>query len=132
MSNKTAQTLILVAGIFFCIEFVAQIISAVFGWFFLPMVLVSLAPVVDPATLAMLTTIFNWLILFIPIIALIAAIPTLIVAILTLRWRHTPELHKMGLIVIGILGLLFLGSLPGILTLVAGILVKEAPQKPLA
>jgi len=131
MSTKTAQTLTLIAGIFFIIEFLSKIVSAVSAWFFIPILLARLIPIVDPATLVMLTTIFNWLMLFIPILSLITAIPTLIVAILTLRWRHTPELHKMGLIAIGILGLLFLGTLPGILTLIAGILVQETPKKPL-
>ena len=125
MSNKTARTLTLVAGIFFIIEFVSTIVVAVWAWFFLPSFLASLAPLIDPATLAMLTTLFDWLILFIPIIALISSIPTLIVAIYTLRWRHTPELHKTGLIVIGILGLIFLGSLPGLLALIAGLIVEE-------
>ena len=125
MSTKTARTLTLVAGILFIIEFVSKIVVAVWAWYFLPSFLASLAPLIDPATLAMLTTIFDWLILFIPIIALIISIPTLIVAIYTLRWRHTPELHKTGLIVIGILGLIFMGSLPGLLALIAGLIVEE-------
>ncbi|MDO8124708.1 MAG: hypothetical protein Q6364_10060 [Candidatus Hermodarchaeota archaeon] len=125
MSTKTARTLTLVAGILFIVEFVSKIVVAVWAWYFLPTFLASLAPLIDPATLAMLTTIFDWLILFIPIIALISSIPTLIVAIYTLRWRHTPDLHKTGLIVIGILGLIFLGSLPGLLALIAGLIVEE-------
>ncbi len=125
MSTKTARTLTLVAGILFIVEFVNKIVVAVWAWYFLPTFLASLAPLIDPATLAMLTTIFDWLILFIPIIALISSIPTLIVAIYTLRWRHTPDLHKTGLIVIGILGLIFLGSLPGLLALIAGLIVEE-------
>jgi hypothetical protein len=128
MSTKTARTLTLVASIFFIIEFVSKIVVAVWAWFFLPSFLASLAPLIDPATLAMLTTLFDWFILFIPIIALISGIPTLIVAIYTLRWRHTPDLHKTGLIVIGILGLIFLGSLPGLLALIAG-LIAEEPTK---
>ncbi len=125
MSTKTARTLTLVAGILFIIEFVSKIVVAVWAWYFLPTFLASLAPLIDPATLAMLTTLFDWLILFIPIIALISSIPTIIVAIYTLRWRHTPELHKTGLIVIGILGLIFLGQLPGLLALIAGLIIEE-------
>ena len=125
MSTKTARTLTLIAGILFIIEFVSKIVVAVWAWFFLPSFLASLAPLIDPATLAMLTTLFDWFILFIPIIALISSIPTLIVAIYTFRWRHTPDLHKTGLIVIGILGLIFLGSLPGLLALIAGLIVEE-------
>jgi hypothetical protein len=125
MSIKTARTLTLVAGIFFIIEFVGKIIVGVWAWFFLPTLLTSIAPSLDPATLAMLTTLFDWLVLIIPVIALASSIPTLIVAIFTLRWRNSPDLHKTGLIIIGILGLLFLGSLPGILALAAGIIVEE-------
>jgi len=125
MSTKTARTLTLVAGILFIIEFVSKIVVAVWAWYFLPTFLASLAPLIDPATLAMLTTLFDWLILFIPIIALISSIPPIIVAIYTLRWRHTPELHKTGLIVIGILGLIFLGQLPGLLALIAGLIIEE-------
>jgi hypothetical protein len=73
----------------------------------------------------MLITIFDWLILYIPIIAIVSGIPTLIVAIYTLRWRHTPELHKTGLIVIGILGIIFIGQLPGLLALIAALVVEE-------
>lgn len=125
MSTKTARTLTLIAGILFLIEFVSKIVAAVGAWLFLPTFLASLAPLLDPATLAMLTGLFDWLALIIPIIGLVGSIPTLIVAIYTLRWRHTPDLHKTGLIIIGILGLIFLGTLPGLLTLIAGLIVEE-------
>jgi hypothetical protein len=98
MDIKTARTLTLIAGILFIIEFVGKIAAAVGIWFFLPTLLATIAPTLDPATLAMLTTLFDWLILFTPILVLASSIPTLIVAMLTLRWRHTPDLHKMGLI----------------------------------
>jgi len=125
MSTKTARTLTLIAGILFLIEFVSKIVAAVGAWLFLPTFLASLAPLLDPATLAMLTGLFDWLALIIPIIGLVGSIPTLIVAIYTLHWRHTPDLHKTGLIIIGILGLIFLGTLPGLLTLIAGLIVEE-------
>jgi hypothetical protein len=125
MSTKTARTLTLIAAILFLIEVVIKIITGIWAWFFLPTFLASLAPLIDPATLAMLTTFFDWLVLLVPIITIISSIPTIIVAIYTLRWRHTPELHKTGLIVIGILGLIFLGQLPGLLALIAGLVVEE-------
>ncbi len=128
MSIKTARTLTLVAGILFIIEVVVGIIFAASAWLFLPSLLASLTPLLDPATLAMVTTIFTWLVQFMPLLTLLESIPTIIVAFFTLRWRHTPELHKMGLIVIGILGLLWLGTLAGILALIAGIIVEE-PSK---
>jgi hypothetical protein len=130
MDIKTARTLTLIAGILFIIEFVGKIAAAVGIWFFLPTLLATIAPTLDPATLAMLTTLFDWLILFTPILVLASSIPTLIVAMLTLRWRHTPDLHKMGLIIIGILGFLFLGTLPGILALIAGIIIEEPTKSP--
>jgi uncharacterized membrane protein YuzA (DUF378 family) len=40
--------------------------------------------------------------------------------ILWFRWRHDPSAHKTGLIVTGILGLLFGGVLPGLLILIGG------------
>ena len=128
MDIKTARTLTLIAGILFIIEFVGKIVVAIWAWFFLPTLLATITPSLDPATLAMLTTLFDWLVLFVPIIAFASSIPTLIVAILTLRWRHTPDLHKIGLIIIGILGLVFLGTLPGILALIAGIIIEEPPK----
>ncbi|MFW9934037.1 MAG: hypothetical protein ACFFDU_00725 [Candidatus Thorarchaeota archaeon] len=40
--------------------------------------------------------------------------------ILWFRWRHDPSAHKTGLIVTGILGLIFSGVLPGLLVLIGG------------
>jgi hypothetical protein len=40
--------------------------------------------------------------------------------ILWFRWRHDPGAHKTGLIITGILGLLFGGFLPGLLVLIGG------------
>lgn len=40
--------------------------------------------------------------------------------ILWFRWRHDPSAHKTGLIVTGILGLIFGGVLPGLLVLIGG------------
>ena len=125
MNINTIRTLTLIAGILFLIQFVSAIVFAATAWLIFPSLLAAFTPSLDPATLAMITTIFTWLVTFVPIISILASIPTLIVAILTLRWRHAPEIHKMGLIIIGILGLLWLGTLPGLLALIAGALVEE-------
>jgi hypothetical protein len=44
----------------------------------------------------------------------------IIFMILWFRWRHDPIAHKTGLIVTGILGLIFSGVLPGLLVLIGG------------
>ncbi|MFX1318369.1 MAG: hypothetical protein ACFE9D_08505 [Promethearchaeota archaeon] len=43
-----------------------------------------------------------------------------ILAIIWLFWRSDPLPHRTGLIITGILGLLFAGFIPGIIVLVAG------------
>ncbi len=44
----------------------------------------------------------------------------LIFSILWFMWRGSPSQHKAGLIITGILALLFSGFLPGLLTLIGG------------
>ncbi len=125
MSIKTAQTLTLVAGILFMLEVASKIWAGIYLWFFFPQLLAIITPSLDPATLAMLASLFAMMQLIVPTIILLSCIPSFIVAYFTLRWRNVPEEHKTGLIVIGILGLLFLGSIPGLLALIAGILIKD-------
>jgi len=124
MSTETAKTLSLVAGIIFLIEFVVGLIAGLWFYFFLPQLLALIAPSVDPLTLAILTSMFTSLRLFIPVMLVAMGAVDLLFAILTLRWRHEPALHKTGLIVVGVLGLVFAGVLPGILALVAGAIVE--------
>jgi hypothetical protein len=51
----------------------------------------------------------------------------LIFAILWFSWRKEPSRHKTGLIVSGVLGLLFAGFIPGLLVLIAGA-IAPAPS----
>jgi hypothetical protein len=124
MSAETAKTLSLIAGIIFLLEVIGGLVGGVWFYFFFPQLLASIAPMVDPVTLAMLTTMFTFLYQIIPIIIVAACILELVLAILVLRWRHDPFIHKTGLIVVGILGLIFAGVIPGILALVAGIIAQ--------
>ncbi len=41
------------------------------------------------------------------------------------QWRYGPNEHKTGMIVTGILGALFIGVVPGFLTLVAGAILPS-------
>jgi hypothetical protein len=124
MSTETAKTLSLVAGILFLLQFIGGLVAGLSFYFFFPQLLAFMAPMIDAATLAMLTTVFTLLQLIIPIIIIGFCTIDLVFAILTLRWRHEPFLHKTGLIVVGVLGLVFGGMLPGILALVAGAIVE--------
>lgn len=59
-------------------------------------------------------------ILLIPAIILAMGIPGFIFMILWFSWRSEPCVHKTGLIVTGVLGIIFAGFLPGLLVLIAG------------
>lgn len=62
-----------------------------------------------------------WL-LFIPVIVLAMGIPGFILMILWFSWRGEACRHKTGIIVTGVLGLIFAGFLPGLLVLIGGII----------
>jgi hypothetical protein len=124
MSTETAKTLSLIAGILFLIQFFAGLVGAIWVYFFFPQLLALITPTLDPATLAMLTTFFTWMQRIIPLVMVAFCAVSLAFAYFTLQWRHEPALHKTGLIVVGVLGLIFAGTLPGILALVAGAIVE--------
>lgn len=124
MSTETAKTLSLIAGILFLVQFVGELAAGLWFYFFFPQLLALLVPTIDPATLALLTSIFAIIQRIIPIIMVAYGAVNLVFAILTLRWRHDPFLHKTGLIVVGVLGLVSVGTLPGILALIAGAVVE--------
>jgi hypothetical protein len=124
MSTEAAKTLSLVAGIVFLLQFIGGLVAGLWIYFFFPQLLAFIAPMVDAATLAMLTTMFTFLQRIIPIIIIGFCTIDLVFAILTLRWRHEPFRHKTGLIVVGVLGLVFGGALPGILALIAGAIAE--------
>lgn len=49
----------------------------------------------------------------------------IIFAIIWFMWRSDPSQHKVGLIITGILGLLFSGFIPGLLVLIAGAITPK-------
>jgi hypothetical protein len=109
---ETASILTLVAGI---LQIVFSLIFMVVGVFlfvgiFWPMIY-------DPYFMMYRAP---WLLLPLLLFAVLGVIG-LIFGVIWLNWRQFPAQHKTGLIVTGILALLFsIGSVPGILALIAG------------
>jgi len=66
------------------------------------------------------------LVLLLPIIFFIMGGLSLIFAIMWMNWRSHPSAHKTGLIVTGILGLIFGLFLPGLLVLIGGAIAPGA------
>jgi hypothetical protein len=58
----------------------------------------------------------------------ILGIIDLIFVFLWFKWRYAPSEHRVGLIVTGIIGLLFTGFIPGLLVLIGGAIAPE-PDK---
>jgi hypothetical protein len=69
----------------------------------------------------------GWMILFSIILNIVTGVVGIIFSILWFNWRHYPSEHKTGLIVSGILGL-FLGVIPGILTLIGGAITPSPTE----
>ena len=104
MSNA-AKTLTLIGGIINLLIGLALfgLFAVLFGWMLL-----------DPM-LAMFALMIGGVFLVIAIIGLLFGI-------LPLMWRNEPGRHRVGLIILGILSL---GSIGGILLLIAGIIAEE-------
>jgi len=69
---------------------------------------------------------YFWIItLSISLVFIILGIIDLIFVLLWFNWRHEPGQHKVGLIVTGIIGLLFTGFIPGLLVLIGGAIAPE-------
>jgi hypothetical protein len=111
----TIRTLVLVGAIlqFFIIAYYLYLIL-----FWIP----SLLPLIIPPG-------YEWLIpIMMPIYYAIFAVFIIIgfiLAIIWLLWRSDPIPHRTGLIITGILGLLFAGFIPGIIVLVAGAIAPK-------
>jgi len=103
--SDTAKTLVLIGGILNLIGALAFIAIFVmtFGWM-----------LIDP--MLMIFALIAGAIFIVP------AIIGLLFGVLPLRWRHEPEQHRVGLIIIGVLTLFSIG---GILILIGGIIAKE-------
>ena len=121
MTLEKAKTYTLIAAVLFGIQFFVLLIVGVLIFFFLwPFVISLMPPSVDPSILALL----SWLQWFIPILLIIQSIVSLIFFSLTMQWRHDPFSHKTGLLVVGVIGIIGTGLLPGIFALIAS-MAKE-------
>ena len=104
--EKTASTLTLVAAI---LQLVISLGIASLSFFmFLPLF------GFDPWLWS-----FLWMLMAVPIALALVGV---MFSILWFAWRNDPSRHKTGLIVTGVLSLLFSGFLPGLLALIAGAL----------
>lgn len=106
-SNETASTLTLVGAIFNLL--------AAFG--FLAVLAISLIPVFIWAP-----EVIGYVLLGIGILLIPAMIIGFIFGFLPLMWRHEPQLHKVGLIVIGVLSLISIG---GLFLIIAGAIAES-------
>lgn len=105
-SNETASTLTLVGAILNLI--------AAFG--FLAFALIAIIPVMMFAPDALI-----WVLLGIGIILIPLSIIGIIFGFIPLMWRREPQLHKVGLIIIGIFSL---ASIGGIFLIIAGAIAE--------
>ena len=103
--SDAAKTLTLIGGIINLIGGIALfgIFAVLFGWMLLDPMLMMIALMVGG-------------------VFLVIAIIGLLFGILPLMWRDEPGRHRVGLIILGILSL---GSIGGILLLIAGIIAEE-------
>ncbi len=118
--ENTASTLVLVAAILQLIFGLFSFIGAAFN-------ALTVSPFMSDPFMMM---ILGWFIFFSIVFNIVIGIIGIIFAMLWLNWRHSPSEHKTGLIVSGILGLLFGGILPGLLALIGGIIAPEPTAYP--
>ena len=105
----TASTLVLVAGI---LQLILSIVFfALFGVMLIPLLPFLSLFLSMPGGIFILLPVFLFIIF---------GLFGLILAFLWLMWRKEPSAHKGGLIVSGILGLIFAGLIPGLLALIGG------------
>lgn len=117
---QTASTLTLVAGI------LQIIFSLIFICIGVILVGILMLPFLYDPYFMMYAGPF-WLLPF--ILFGVFGVISLIFGIIWLNWRHSPSSHKTGLIVSGILALIFgIGTVPGILALVAGAIVPSPSE----
>jgi hypothetical protein len=111
----TVRTLVLVGAI---LQFLFIIYYLYLILFWLP----NLLPFIIPPEVDWIIPILMGVYYFIYAIFIIIGI---ILAIVWLLWRTTPLAHRTGLIVTGVLGLLFAGFIPGLFILIAGIIAPK-------
>jgi hypothetical protein len=110
--EDTARTLVLIGAI---LQLILSIVFLLFGGlaFFALVLFIGFEPDII------------WL-LFLPLFLLIGGGISLIFTLLWFSWRSHPAAHKSGLIVTGILGMIFGGFLPGLLVLIGGAIAPGA------
>ncbi len=126
----TASTLVLVAAI---LQIIFSLFNVVSGAFSFLMILPIMA---DPIFWGLLFPIMISSL----VLNLAFGVIGLIFAVFWLNWREYPSGHKTGLIVTGILALIFSGFIPGLLALIGGVIgpspselqVYEPVKKPTA
>ncbi|MFX1510769.1 MAG: hypothetical protein ACFFBR_10750, partial [Promethearchaeota archaeon] len=137
----TSSTLVLVAAVLQLIFFF--VLAGLTGLFALvlaalPSIPPSMLPPGSPPLAEFIAVMASIAVLFVVMTAF-----ALIFTILWFMWRSSPSQHKVGLIISGIIALLFSGILPGILVIIAGAIapsssiptpppttVKQVPSKP--
>jgi hypothetical protein len=126
---QTASTLTYVAAI---LQIIFSLIALILG--FLVVGLLFLPFMYDPYFLPLMG-----IFILLPLILFgVFGVVGLVFGLLWLNWRHYPSEHKTGLIVSGVLSLIFSsGYIPGILTIIAGAIAPSpsayqgyAPVKP--
>ena len=115
---NTASTLVTVAAV---LQVIFSILSMVAGLFSAFMILPFMF---DP----FMMMIMGSLLLFMVVINIVMGVVGIIFSIIWFNWRHYPSEHKTGLIVSGILGLLFAGFLPGLLALIGGAMAPSPTE----
>jgi hypothetical protein len=110
--EDTARTLVLVGAI---LQLIISILFLLLGAlaFFAMILFIGFEPDII------------WL-LALPLFLLIGGGVSLIFTLLWFSWRSHPAAHKSGLIVTGILGMIFGGFLPGLLVLIGGAIAPGA------
>lgn len=117
---NTASTLVFVAAI---LQIIISILSMVTGVF---STLMFLSFMLDPLIIAIIGPMLFFSLVFNVVMGVVG----IIFSLLWLKWRHYPNEHKTGLIVSGILGLLFGGFIPGLLALIGGAIAPSPSEYP--
>lgn len=118
VDENTASTLVLVAAILQLLFGLFSFVTAAFN------ALLIFPFMIDP----FMMMIMGWILIITIVFNIVTGVVGLIFAIIWFNWRHSPSEHKTGLIVSGILGLLFTGFLPGLLALIAGAAVPSPTE----
>jgi hypothetical protein len=114
----TSSTLVIIAAVlqlifFFLLAVVTGLLAMVAT--FLPSIPPSALPPGSPPIDVLIGMMYGYVVLL-----AVMTVFALIFSILWFMWRGSPSQHRVGLIITGILALLFSGFLPGLLALIGG------------